>query len=487
MGNPYVDAVYEGADQGAKLRATLDARKGKQALSQYLIATPEQRPQAFSQVAQFDPEAAYKLQGDERKQAAEDESMDTDVAALIHRGASAIKNAPPDQQAGVYQAVRAEVSRHPKAARWMGEFPVEWDSASLMPHIDQILAATGMYEDPTKGQPHVSGTKVGDDGYYYTVDSTGKWVNSGIKAQANLQFLETPAGVVGANKNSGTASPLVYANGQPQPQQAPSSEFTLDDAALESLRGLSPAERTAALKAMMIGGDFYVGTNGQAVAGLPAGAAGPAPGAQVQNKPAAAPSETFSQPQTVLGPDGKPALVQFGNQGTQRPVQGVAPVESKQGRVSATQLRQANAAKLKLIDLKSVRDQLALVREKFTPLQNTLSAGMGGDYLPTVDGKRFDAAVGLLQQQIRKLTRTPGEGSMSDWEGKLAMLANPSRGDYEQVTQDKIDQLDALVSQLESGYGAMLQDNSGDQSSPGAPASVTHQTSAVDALLEKYP
>jgi hypothetical protein len=141
------------------------------------------------------------------------------------------------------------------------------------------------------------------------------------------------------------------------------------------------------------------------------------------------------------------------------------PAEAASGRLSATQLRQANAAKAKLIDLQAVKNQLALVQDKFQPLQNSFSAGpFGGGMLPTEDGKRYDAAVSLLQQFVRKLTRTPGEGSMSDWEGKLAMLANPSRNDYESVTQDKIDQLSTLVDQITQGYESLLQDNQGEAS-----------------------
>jgi hypothetical protein len=166
------------------------------------------------------------------------------------------------------------------------------------------------------------------------------------------------------------------------------------------------------------------------------------------------------RPGTIVQVDG------FGNEKvTQTP-----PSEAAGGRLSQTQLRQVNAAKQKLIDLQSVRNQLALVQQKFAPLKDSLAAGpFGAGYLPTEDGKRYDAAVALLQQFVRKLTRTPGEGSMSDWEGKLAMLANPSRNDYESVTQDKIDQLNSLVNQIEQGYRALLEDNQ--QASPGGGAS----------------
>jgi hypothetical protein len=167
------------------------------------------------------------------------------------------------------------------------------------------------------------------------------------------------------------------------------------------------------------------------------------------------------RPGTIVQVDG------FGDeQVTQTP-----PAEAAGGRLSATALRQVNAAKAKLIDLQAVKNQLQLVQQKFQPLQNSLSAGpFGGGLIPSEDGKRYDAAVSLLQQFVRKLTRTPGEGSMSDWEGKLAMLANPSRNDYESVTQDKIDQLGSLVDQITQGYTALLQDNQGEAAGQRGPA-----------------
>lgn len=162
-------------------------------------------------------------------------------------------------------------------------------------------------------------------------------------------------------------------------------------------------------------------------------------------------------------------VAQVDSQGKVSVVQ-TPPAESAGGRLSATALRQVNAAKAKLIDLKAVKNQLALVQDKFAPLKDSFSAGPGQGLLPTEDGKRYDAAVSLLQQFVRKLTRTPGEGSMSDWEGKLAMLANPSRNDYESVTQDKIDQLNSLVDEITQGYQALLQDNLGEADPQGAPA-----------------
>ena len=143
--------------------------------------------------------------------------------------------------------------------------------------------------------------------------------------------------------------------------------------------------------------------------------------------------------------------------------------ESGGGKPSATQIKLANTAKQKLIDLKAMEDQLGKVEQAFKPLRGSFSAGVGGGFLPTVEGKRFDAAVALLKGMARKLTRTPGEGAMSDYESKLAELANPSRGEYEQVTADQIQQLRALVETTRQGYEALLQDAGGNSGNlPGA-------------------
>ncbi|TWI04799.1 peptidase M15-like protein [Luteimonas cucumeris] len=159
------------------------------------------------------------------------------------------------------------------------------------------------------------------------------------------------------------------------------------------------------------------------------------------------------------------------------------------GKPSATQIKLANTAKQKLIDLNAMDQQLANVEQAFGRLRGSLSAGLGGKYLPTEDGRRFDAAVAVLKTQVRKLTRTPGEGAMSDYESKLAELANPSRGEYEQVTDDQLQQLRSLVQTTRQGYEALLQDAGGSMGNVPTPGSNTPNSSAaggVDDLLSKY-
>ncbi len=113
----------------------------------------------------------------------------------------------------------------------------------------------------------------------------------------------------------------------------------------------------------------------------------------------------------------------------------------------------AQKAQAKLTTLKVARTQLAKVKDAFSKIRNTASAGPGGQgKMPTPSGQSFDAAVDALRQTFRQLTRTPGEGAMSDWEGRLAMAALPNRNKFEKVTQQQIEQIEDLIATLESGY-----------------------------------
>ncbi len=126
--------------------------------------------------------------------------------------------------------------------------------------------------------------------------------------------------------------------------------------------------------------------------------------------------------------------------------------------VSAAQ----TAAQEKLKTVALVRAQLNRARAAFADIEGTFSAGPGGQYLPTEAGQKFDAISNGLQQTIRQLTRTPGEGAMSDYESRLAQAIIPTRGSFEGMTAAKLDELDQIISDIESGYKAML--------GPAAPA-----------------
>lgn len=122
----------------------------------------------------------------------------------------------------------------------------------------------------------------------------------------------------------------------------------------------------------------------------------------------------------------------------------------------------------KLAAIELIEKQLDNVADKFEGsrnpdgtrkrdgVRNTYSAGPGADYLPTPEGQAFDASVAALSPFVRQLTRTPGEGSMSDYESRLVADGLPSRGKYENVTAQQIQQWRDTIKQLKSGYTGML-------------------------------
>lgn len=161
---------------------------------------------------------------------------------------------------------------------------------------------------------------------------------------------------------------------------------------------------------------------------------------------------------------------------------------------AADKLRAANA----------IRQQLGKVQKAFDGIKETLAAGgMGQTWLGALTnpeaGQKFDAAVAALAPFIRQMTRTPGEGSMSDYESRLAAAINPDRTNFEGVTQQQIDDLYDLVETIELGYREI----SGESPSPvvitgadeqvGAQGSLQRDASGrvtgsteVDDLVRKY-
>lgn len=161
----------------------------------------------------------------------------------------------------------------------------------------------------------------------------------------------------------------------------------------------------------------------------------------------------------TLGPDGKPA-------------QSKTP-----GMLTGKQLENAKS-KQSLIS--TARMQLEFLKQKRENIRNTFASGpFGMGKIPTEAGAEFDAAVDPLRVTIRSLTRTPGEGAMSDYESRLAQAQLPTRNTYESVTDQQIQQMEDLLNTLEVGY-----DNLGAPKAPVAPASIRKPDAA--SLRDKY-
>jgi hypothetical protein len=454
--------LLAGYQQGVQFgQAQRDRRNSQQAAQLYaqaMQAPVEQRPALLAQIAQLTGvEGATSAQAGLGRQ---DTAAHDDLVQTAGQFA-AIAEADPATAQQMYPALAAK-------AHAIGiPVPTTYDPR-MLPAIQKLAMAGG---GPGGS---VQSTYIDDQGQRVAIMRDGTRRVIGANAP-NMQIIDNGQGFYGVNKSNLAASPVTMGGAT---QQAAPTQFTGADGRPVQIDPNLPPAVQASIRANE---GAYAQAPNMATAQI-----GPPP-QQLRSMPKPAdiraeqtqamqiaefnakqshtlsPAEVAARgyrPGTIVQVDG------FGNEKvTQTP-----PSEAAGGRLSQTQLRQVNAAKQKLIDLQSVRNQLALVQQKFAPLKDSLAAGpFGAGYLPTEDGKRYDAAVALLQQFVRKLTRTPGEGSMSDWEGKLAMLANPSRNDYESVTQDKIDQLNSLVNQIEQGYRALLEDNQ--QASPGGGAS----------------
>lgn len=146
-------------------------------------------------------------------------------------------------------------------------------------------------------------------------------------------------------------------------------------------------------------------------------------------------------------------------------------VISKRDNTGSLSQKDATTARIKLNTVALARQQLATVKAAF-------EKGIGGEggitnafgpvqgMAATQQGKSFDAAVDQMRSTLTALTRTPGVGSMSDYETKLDQGKFPSRGDYESVTAQKIQGLEDMLALIENGYNGLI---SGGTTQPEAP------------------
>lgn len=134
------------------------------------------------------------------------------------------------------------------------------------------------------------------------------------------------------------------------------------------------------------------------------------------------------------------------------------PADPKTQGSGLSKTAEANA-KQKLVSIDAIRGQIKRLKEARDNLSGVSTGIVGQGYLPTESGRAFDAEIAQLQSMIRGLTRTPGEGQMSDYESRLAAGILPSRKEYDSVIDQKIQGLEDLVNAIEVGYKNMLNPN----------------------------
>jgi hypothetical protein len=272
----------------------------------------------------------------------------------------------------------------------------------------------------------------------------------------NNQIIDTGNGYVGVNKGSLQANPVML-GGIP-----PGGQFSGPDGMpIQIDPNLPPAVQQA------------ISANPSAWAGAPDGASVQLPNQQAARQlrsapKAQAPSDFERRLDLARGLGATP-------EEQRRMVVGGESARDAQ-RISA---KDANTARLKLTQIQAARQQVNSAKQAFEKLKGSFSAGLGGQYLPTPEGQAFDRAIAQLNPLITAVTRVPGVGSMSDYEGRLQAAGLPSRGTYEDVTVQQFNDLENLLNTIEAGYNDLLQ---GGQ----APAGQADEQDDIDSLLEQY-
>lgn len=146
---------------------------------------------------------------------------------------------------------------------------------------------------------------------------------------------------------------------------------------------------------------------------------------------------------------------------------GQVNVLSKRDATSNLSQKDAATAKQKLITLNLARQQLQNIRQRFNAIKGSMVAGGGGQgRLPTPKGQAFDRAVDQMRSTLTALTKVPGIGAMSDYETRLDQAKFPSRTDYENVTQQQIDDIGMMLQTIEDGYKGLLEGTAPTQDAP---------------------
>lgn len=297
---------------------------------------------AAQQLYSVDPAAAQQVQTQQK-------AMHAEVANLMWRGATAIKQAPPERKAQIYAAVRAEVAKHPQSAEWTAMLPEQYDPAQVDPAVDQLLAQTGLYQDTAKANELPAQLQVIDGlmeraGYAKGSPEYLKAVQifANMEPKARAQIVQDAGGgyqvATFGGGNAPTASQVTSGVTTPAPTREmpyPKATDENQQIALEALRrnpefsNLSDADLLKVQQAIQDDTPFNIQA-GKVVASESSGLRQPAQGNQLMGpaKGSSASEESFGQPQNMIGPDGMRGMYQVGNRGTVRKMAGfnaVAP------------------------------------------------------------------------------------------------------------------------------------------------------------------
>lgn len=454
-------------------------------------------PNAYAQAAAIDPQAAQQYQG------AGDEQLKRIQGAISYID----QQQTPQAKEAAYQQVR------PYLARFGQEPPATFAEAE--PKMEAARAQIAMLGQQQKKLMNIAAGGT-------AIDEAGNVVyhNPGVPAKPDI--IQTDKGFARVLPD-GTVVPLSY-GGAPAAVPAampaapsgqaitPNSPSVPNAAAMANAllaHGMPPEQVVSAVNASMGGlGKFdlkFDSKTGQFVdvsdgsekfpsSSAPGGAVLPAP------KPETPQRETFSQPQQVIGPDGKPKLVQFGTLGTVRPVEGdyvkpeMTPAQAAKAAVQQQKAEESKSDAVASYD-QSINQIDALLNSPGASMLGTFSGDIAG-MIPHSDTANANAALDNIKNQvllntIAKLkalsaTGASGFGSLSNQEGEILKnsIASLDKKQSNQQLLYNLRQIKGLLQQSRdriAGKSVEFGDSKGN--SPDTPSSTAND---ISDLLEKY-
>lgn len=147
----------------------------------------------------------------------------------------------------------------------------------------------------------------------------------------------------------------------------------------------------------------------------------------------------------------------------------VKPIGGKNAGAGGMTRQQVGAAKAKLNGLRAIKGQIARVVAATEKLEKGGFAGPLWGNIPGTgsldnESAAYDKAIAGLSSLVRQLTRTPGEGAMSDYESRLGQAILPKRTDNKAARDEAMATIQELVANVSAGYEDLL------SSSTAAPA-----------------
>lgn len=232
-----LQSFRQGQQYGEQLRQQQQAQRDEQQLRQLAPQVVGGDPQAYAQAAAIDPQAAGQYD-------TANVNMAKRAAGAAAYMLDAVKRGNPQEIQGRYQAVLPFLT---KLGAAQGKTPPPQFDPAMVPAMEQLVAMSqGMGADKADT---VQSTRIGADGFYYTVDRSGNWTNSGIQADPRVQFRDVPGidpGFVDLRKR--TISPVQGAETAPPEGFDNGGGVTVDGNRVNL--GLPPQQQEAVARAV---------------------------------------------------------------------------------------------------------------------------------------------------------------------------------------------------------------------------------------------